>query len=182
MNEFRDQIDADSTQFCNALNNAANGKVAPMRSALASILFGAFGWFVTHFMVEPMKAILDLRREAQECLIVHGNLAKDAPADDRRAASDKFRGIGAGLVSRHIAGFPWVRWCCTRLGYDIHSAGYLLIRLGNSTQFEGYSLANLSPMVVHIRDCLNLPTPKTPARVQALDEHAGRPGSTEDQL
>jgi hypothetical protein len=123
---------------------------------------------------------VDLRREAQECLIYHGNLAKDAPAEERRAASDAFRRVGTGLVSRHIAtAYPWVRWCCARLCWDIHSAGYLLIGLGNSTQFEGYSLANLSPTVNLIRCCLKLPTPETPPMVQALVEHAGQPPSDE---
>jgi hypothetical protein len=115
----------------------------------ATIGLGAFGWFVTRLMFEPIREILDLRRETQECLIIHGNLAKDVPteAGDRRAASDAFRRIGAGLVSRHIAAYPWVRWWFVWRGYDIHSAGALLIGLGNSTQFEGYSLASLSPNV-----------------------------------
>jgi hypothetical protein len=94
-----------------------------MWSALASIVLGAVGWGVTRLLFEPMKEIVDLRREAQECVIVYGNLAKDAPAEERRAASDAFRRIGAGLVSRHIAGYPWVRGRCAWLGWDIHSAG-----------------------------------------------------------
>jgi hypothetical protein len=155
-----------------------------MWSALASIILGAVGWGVTRLLFEPMKEIVDLRREAQECLIIHGNLAKDASAEERRAASDAFRRIGAGLVSRHIAAYPWVRRCYTRFGYDIHSAGTLLISLGNSTQFEGYTLANLSPTVALIRRSLKLATPETPPLIQALVENAGEPGSIEpaDQL
>jgi hypothetical protein len=49
-------------------------------SALAAVFFGAIGWGITHFVFEPMQKILDLRREAQECLIYYGNLAKDAPS------------------------------------------------------------------------------------------------------
>jgi hypothetical protein len=156
--------------------------IVTMWSAIASIILGATGWGFARLVFEPMKEIMDLRREAQECLIIHGNLAKDAPTEDRRAASDTFRRIGAGLVSRHIAAhpwYPWVRWCCTRLGWDIHSAGALLISLGNSTHFEGYTLANLSPLVVHIRCCLKLPTPETPPRVRALVEHAAQSGIIE---
>jgi hypothetical protein len=155
-----------------------------MWSAIASIVLGAIGWGCARFVFEPMKEIVDLRREAQECLIIHGNLAKDAPAEERRAASDTFRRIGAGLVSRHIAAYPWVPRCCTWLGWDIHSAGTLLISLGNSTQFEGYTLANLSPTVALIRRSLKLPTPETPPLIQALVENAGEPGSIEpaDQL
>jgi hypothetical protein len=150
-----------------------------MWSALASIVLGAVGWWISHLLFEPMKEIVDLRREAQECLIVHGNLAKDAPAEERRAASDAFRRIGAGLVSRHIAAYPWVRRCCAWLGWDIHSAGALLVGVGNTTQFEGYSLVNLSPTVTHIRRCLRLATPETPPMVQTLVEHAGQPASIE---
>jgi hypothetical protein len=47
-----------------------------MWSALASIVLGAVGWGVTRLLFEPMKEIVDLRHEAQECLIVHGNLGK----------------------------------------------------------------------------------------------------------
>jgi hypothetical protein len=98
---------------------------------------------------------------------------------DRRAASDAFRRIGAGLVSRYLAAaYPWVRWCCAFVGWDIHHAGALLISLGNSTQFEGYSLANLSPPVADIRRCLNLPAPNPPM-LQTLIERAGQPGSIE---
>jgi hypothetical protein len=156
-----------------------------MWSALASIILGAVGWGLTRLLFEPMKEIVDLRREAQECLIVHGNLGKEAPANERRAASDAFRRIGAGLVSRHLAAaYPWVRWCCACVGWEIHSAGALLISLGNSTQFEGYTLANPSSTVVHIRNCLKLPEPQTPPIVRTLVEHAGQPASNEleDQL
>jgi hypothetical protein len=152
-----------------------------MWSALASIILGVIGWIIARFLFEPMKEIADLRREAQECLIFHGNVAKDAPAEERRAASDAFRRIGAGLVSRHIAAYTWVRWCCAWLGWDIHSAGALLISLGNSIQFEGFSLANLSPTVAHVRGCLKLPAPETPPMVQTLVEHAGQPGSIEPE-
>jgi hypothetical protein len=152
-----------------------------MWSALASIILGAVGWVLARLVFEPMKEIFDLRREVQECLIIHGNLGKEAPAEERRAASDAFRSIGAGLVSRHVAAYPWARWCCARLGWEIHGAGALLISLGNSTQFEGFTLANLAPTVVHIRNCLKLPTPQKPPIVQALVEHAGQPASSEPQ-
>ena len=62
-----------------------------MWAAIASIILGALGWGFARLVFEPMKEIVDLRREAQECLIIHGNLAKDAPAEDRRAASDTLR-------------------------------------------------------------------------------------------
>jgi hypothetical protein len=109
-----------------------------------------------------MQKILDLRREAQECLIYYGNLAKDAPSDERQEASNAFRRIGTGLTSWHIAGYPWLQWCYVRFGYDIHHGGARLISLGNGTQFPGYSLVDLSHNVADIRRCLKLPTPETP--------------------
>ena len=150
-----------------------------MWSALASIILGAVGWVLARLVFEPMKEIFELRREAQERLIIHGNLGKEATAEERQAASDAFRSIGAGLVSRHLAAYPWVRWCCARLCWEIHGAGALLISLGNSTQFEGFTLAHLSPTVVHIRNCLRLPKPQKPPIVQTLVEHASQPASTE---
>lgn len=150
-----------------------------MWSAIATVILGALGWGGARLVFEPMKEIVDIRREAQECLIIHGNLAKDAPGEERRVASDTFRRVGAGLVSRHIAAYPWVRWCCSGLGWDIHSAGAILISLGNSIQFEGHTLANLSPLALHIRCCLKLPTPETPPRVHGLLDHAAHMGDIE---
>jgi hypothetical protein len=153
---------------------AVRDRIRTMWSAIASIILGVFGWGFARLVFEPMKEIVDLRRQAQECLIIHGDLAEDAPADERQAASDAFHRIGAGLVSRHIAAYPWVRWCCTLLGWDIHSAGFLLGMLGHSTQFEDYSRASLSPIVANIRYCLKLAVPETPPRVRALIEHANQ--------
>jgi hypothetical protein len=152
-----------------------------MWSALASIFLGAVGWGVTRLIFEPMNEIVGLRREAQECLIFHGNLGKEAPAAERRAASDEFRRIGTGLVSHHFAAYPWMRRCCAFLGWDIHGAGALLISLGNSTWFEGYSVASLSPTVADIRRCPKLPTPPIPEIFRGLFEDGGQPASNKSE-
>jgi hypothetical protein len=74
-----------------------------MWSAIASVVLGLCGWGIAKLLFEPLKEIIDLRREAQECLIVYGDLHKDAPADERRDAAETFCRIGAGLVSHHYA-------------------------------------------------------------------------------
>jgi hypothetical protein len=148
---------------------------------LLGIFLGVIGWFFTKLMFEPTKELFDLRRETQECLIIHGNVGKDAPAEERRAASDAFRRLGAGFVSRHVAAYPWVRWCWTRWpGWDIHSAGELLISLGNTTQFEGYSMAGISPVVGFIRNSLKLPAPARSPVLQDLFAHARQPSVASD--
>jgi hypothetical protein len=145
-------------------------------SAIASIILGALGWASARLLFEPLKEIVDLRREAQECLIIYGNLSKGAAPDDRRAAAEAFRRVGAGLVSRHIAAYPWVKWFCnTCLRWDIHSAGTMLINVGNTTQFEGFSAANASPIVPLVRSCLQLPAPEQPPMIRELMANAGRP-------
>src|ERR1700730_7658125 len=142
-----------------------------MWSALASILLGVFGWVIPKLLIEPGKEIFDLRREAQECMIVYGNLSPEAPADERRTAAEAFRRVGSGLVSRHTAAFRWVTWWYERrLHWDINSAGSLLIGLGNATQFEGFSCANLSSSVTRIRECLRLRTPEPPPVIRVLME------------
>lgn len=147
-----------------------------MWSAIASIVLGALGWAIAKLLFEPMKEIVDLRRETQECLIVHGNLPKDAPSEERRAAAESFRRIGAGLVSRHIAAYPWVSWWCRAcLGWDIHSAGAFLIGIGNSTQFDGFSFASVSPTVSFIWKSLRLPDPEKPPMIRELQAHAAQP-------
>jgi hypothetical protein len=132
-----------------------------MWSAFIGFILGAIGWGITHLLFEPITEIRTLRREAQKDLIFHGNLAKDIPEDhdDRRAASDAFRRVGAGLVSQHLAAYPWVRCFLDWHGWDIHTAGAALISLGNSLRNEGYSLTNLSARVALIRQSLKLLPP-----------------------
>jgi hypothetical protein len=149
-----------------------------MWSALA-ILLGVLGWVIPKLLIEPGKEIFDLRREAQECLIVYGNLAKDAPDDERRSAGEAFRRVGAGLVSRHTAAPRWVAWWYERLHWDINSAGALLIGLGNATQFRGFSQANLSSDVTLIRQCLLLRAPEQPSMIRAMMESAAQPRPNE---
>ncbi|GEM_PF-5106322 len=147
-----------------------------MWAAIASFILGVTGWFVSKFLFEPWKEIANLRRDTQECLILHGNLSKDAPPDERVATSSAFRRIGAALISRHAAAFPWENWLYARvLRWDIHSAGELLIAIANTTQFEGYSMVSVSPTVVQVRDALRLPTPTASPVVRALREHAAQP-------
>src|SRR5271166_5386479 len=96
-------------------------------SVIISVVCGVCGWMIAKLFLDPVKEILEFRCEAQECLIVYGDLSKDAPTDERRMAAEAFRRVGAGLVSRHNAGYPWVTWCVGRFLWDINSAGAFLI-------------------------------------------------------
>jgi hypothetical protein len=151
-----------------------------MFAAIVSVILGICGWMVAKLLFEPAKEIIDLRREAQECLIVYGDLSKDAPSDERRMAAEAFRHVGAGLSSRHIAAYPWVRWCFHRLAFDIHSAGVLLLGLAYDTQFKGFSHANISPTVPLIRGCLQLASVEQPTMIRALMENI-EPSSIEKE-
>lgn len=147
-----------------------------MWAAVFSFLLGVLGWIVSRLFFEPIKEILDLRRETQEALIAHGDLQPDAPGEARRAAAATFRRIGTGLVSRYIAAYPWVNWLCRKCpSLDIHSAGELLIGLANSTEFGGYSRVRVSPTTPLIRTCLKLKTPPTPPTIQAMMDNMSRP-------
>jgi hypothetical protein len=75
-----------------------------MWSSLFTLGLGAGGWWISKFLFEPLKEIYDLRRDVQECLIIHGDLSKDAPEDQRGAAATTFLHLGAGLVARDLAG------------------------------------------------------------------------------
>jgi hypothetical protein len=106
-----------------------------------------------------VKEVSDLRRSALECLTIYGELSPDAPSELRRSAGQEFRRIGAALLSRHATAGRVVRWWCeTRKCWDVHSAGEMLISIGNGTQFLGFSFANASPTGMLIRQCLQLPT------------------------
>jgi len=134
-----------------------------MLTVIISVFFGVSGWVIAKLLFEPVKEIFDLRREAQEYLIAYGDLSKDAPADERRMAAQAFRRVGAGLVSRHNAGYPWVTWCVRRFLWDINSAGAFLIDIARRTQFEGLTHANAFPTAPLIRRCLELPSLEQPA-------------------
>jgi hypothetical protein len=147
-----------------------------MWSAIASVVLGVCGWGLAKLLFEPLKEIIDLRREAQECLIVYGDLHKDAPADERRHGAETFCRIGAGLVSHHYAAYPWVTWDYTSgLRWDIHSVGEMLIRIGKGIQFTGYSWPNNSADVLLIRKSLRLPYPELSPLDRELMAHAGKP-------
>jgi len=147
-----------------------------MWSAIASIVLGVCGWGIAKLLFEPLKEIIDLRREAQECLIVYGDLHKDAPADERGQAAGTFRRIGAGPVSHHYAAYPWVTWAyALGLRWDIHSAGEMLIRIGKGIQSIGYSWPNNSADVSLIRQCLRLPYPEQSSMDRELMAHAAKP-------
>jgi hypothetical protein len=153
-------------------------EMSAMWSGIVMFVLGAGGWMIAKLLFEPMKEITGLRREAQECLIVYGNLSRDAPADERRIAAQTFRRVGAGLVSRHIAAPRWVKWCYEGyLRWDVHSAGTMLIRIGDTTQSEGFSFANSSPLTPLIRDCLKLPAPEKPSLIMPLEEHSSEPSN-----
>lgn len=114
-----------------------------MWAAIASFIVGGVGWWLAKFLFEPWKEIADYRREAQEALILYGNLAKTAPPEERATASGAFRRIGAALISRHLAAYPWVQWWYRRvLAWDVHNPGAALIGVGNATQFDGFSMTN----------------------------------------
>jgi hypothetical protein len=146
-------------------------------AALASIAFGAIGWGIANLLVEPMKAIVDLRREVMECMIVYGDLPPEAPAEQRKLAGETFRRIGAGLVSRHYSAYSWVRWFYTRssIAWDIHSAGERLIRIGNGIQFSQLSRPNNLAEMPLIRQSLGLPDPEPSPLDRELMAHAARP-------
>ncbi len=146
-----------------------------MWSVVGTVVLGALGWAIARLLFEPCKEIVDLRRQAQECLILHGYLPADAPADERLECASEFRKIGAGLVSRHIASYPWVRWCIRYLGWDIHSAGAMLIGIGDSTRKEAFSNASLSATVALIRASLRLSPPEQAPMIRELLAHAARP-------
>ncbi len=155
-----------------------------MWSSLFTLGLGAAGWWISKFLFEPLKEIYDLRRDVQERLIIHGDLPKDAPEEQRGAAATTFSRLGAGLVARDLAAYWWVRWFCVKvLGLDIYSAGDLLIGIGNDTRISGFSAPNLSPTVPLIRQCLHLPAPSMPPMIRAMQEHARQPGVIEpDEL
>jgi hypothetical protein len=140
-----------------------------------SAFFGVSGWVFVNLVFGPLKEVFELRRETEECLIVYGDLSADAPPDERRMAADAFRRIGAGLLSRHVAAYRWVKRYFEFRRWDIHSAGEMLISVGRGTQFEGFSHANASPLVPLIRKSLRLPPPEPSPLTRALMANAAEP-------
>jgi hypothetical protein len=115
-------------------------------------------------------------------LVIYGDLAKDASTEERQIAATAMRRVGGGLKSRHVAGYPWVKWCMVYfplLRWDIHSAGDLLISLARTTEFGGFSHVSISPPAALIRLCLRLPIPEQPPMMRALTENMMQPGAAE---
>lgn len=145
-----------------------------MWATIFSFALGFGGWLFAKFIFEPYKEVYDLRREAAEALIIHGDLLPNAASDERREAAHAFQRIGAGLVARHFARHfaqyspPDWAYIWPLFGWDIHSAGQLLLSLAQVTEKGGFSNANISPNVMIIRSALRLPTPTQSSIEEAL--------------
>ena len=138
-----------------------------MWATIATIVLGAAGWVIARFLFEPYKEIRDLRVKAQEALIIFGNIGPSTPMDERLAAYEAFRRIGAGLVAREAAAPRRVG--LFRQRWDIRGAGEGLISLGNEIGIGSRGIAQLHSMASEIRDYLDLPTPKpSPSMQRAL--------------
>ena len=152
-----------------------------MWSALSSIVLGIIGWWISKLVFEPVKELVDLRRETQEALFLFGNLEKDAPIEEREEAAATFRRIGAGFASRHLAAYPWVTWCCKKiLKWDIYSAGSALMGMGHLVRFEGFSNPNLAPTMPRLRSDLRLPPPAYPKSFLDARAQMGAPNPPEN--
>ncbi len=46
--------------------------ISVVSGVVISVVSGVCGWMIAELLFKPVKEILDLRREAQECLIVYG--------------------------------------------------------------------------------------------------------------
>lgn len=144
-----------------------------MWATIFSFALGFGGWLFAKFIFEPYKEVYDLRREAAEALIIHGDLVPNAASEERHEAARAFQRIGAGLVARHFArhfaqSLPdWV-YIWPSLGWDIHSAGQFLLGLAQATEKGGFSNANISPPVMTIRSALKLPTPTRSSIEEAM--------------
>jgi hypothetical protein len=133
-------------------------------------------WVTDKLLLGPSKEICELRRSALECLTLYGALSKDASPEQRRIAGEEFRRIGAGLLSRHVTAGRLVRWWYeSRKGWDIHSAGEMLISIGNGTEFGGFSFAAASPLTMLIRECLRFPAPEPSPIMRELMAHVSQP-------
>ncbi len=103
---------------------------------IGTFALGAFGWFATHFVAEPLLHFTRLRREIYEDLVFTANvgaIVKDDLIDD---AMSKLRRDGAKLTALWHSTLPAVRRWWTSRGYNIEAAGGGLIGLSNSLTTE----------------------------------------------
>jgi hypothetical protein len=125
---------------------------------------------------DTIKQIRDCRRAASRCLTIYGGLRVDAPSELRRSAGEEFRRVGGDLASLHSTSGPLAKWWCESWKrWDIHSAGDMLISVGNGTQFGGFTFANASPTAMLIRECLRLPAQTRSPIERELLAHASAP-------
>jgi hypothetical protein len=152
-----------------------------MLSALLSIISGALAGGFAALVVLPVQQISDLRRQAQEAMILYGRLQNDASPAERQAAADMFRRIGAGFVSHYLARFRWTLLalrCLTWRKLDIHSAGELLLNFYRLTHYGNLINLELHPDWEKLRKSLALPpltvSPVVQANLEAFRQMPGR--------
>ncbi len=100
-----------------------------MGATLLTLFLGGVGWWITHFVAEPVKRIYDQRRQAQEELIAFGNVGDAALQKERSAASAAYRKTGAGLLASQLAAYPWVNWWFQTWCINLKEGGTAMLAL-----------------------------------------------------
>ncbi len=100
-----------------------------MGATLLTLFLGGVGWWITHFVAEPVKRIYDQRRQAQEELLSFGNVGDAASRKERTAASAAYRKTGAGLLASQLAAYPWVNWWFQMRRINLKEGGKAMMSL-----------------------------------------------------
>lgn len=146
------------------------GAMKDMITVLTTILLGALGWFVTHFLLAPLQRLEALRCRAQEEMIFTAYIDDTAPGEERGKAAEALRRTGSGLVAAGQSAPPWVRWWNRVRGIDPRGAGECLIRLSNSL-WQGDSLLRRATARDAAEHALRLPRTYSASDLAALADN-----------
>src|SRR5919199_509794 len=92
-------------------------------AAIAPVVLGAAGWFLTHFLLKPFLDFRKLRADMHEELIYSAHIATPQLDGDRyHRATESLRRLAAKLAAKHVAAVEPLPSVLAMRGYDAERA------------------------------------------------------------
>jgi hypothetical protein len=137
---------------------------------LLPVALGGVGWFVTHWVANPLLAVNRLRTAVHEELYRTANVGPSADLDELKRAQAALRGLAAQLSAVNASALTPVRWSFSLLRLHIQLAVIALTAFSNSLlDREGHRAL----FKRRVEDALRLPRSDTDEYINGIEKTLG---------
>jgi len=140
---------------------------------LATVAVGAFGWWLTHWIANPIVEFERTRKAVREEMYFTRHVQKDWHSHKIEQAEDMIRRLAARIEATSVAVSKPVCWYFQCRHYNLSKAYRGLNGLANAFRTTTEEKA-ISRHDVEI--ALRLPTSESPERIEKLQERIDRDG------